>query len=64
MPLRPYAFMPLRLSYIFVEFAPFFTNLNYFPVSSIAFELKKQIYFFLLPSDKKISFESFSIEIY
>jgi hypothetical protein len=56
--------MPLRLSYIYVEFAPFFTNLNYFPVSSIAFELKKQIYFFLLPSDKKISFESFSIEIY
>jgi len=36
------------------------TNLNYFPISSITFELKKQIYFFLVQSLKKISFENFA----
>jgi hypothetical protein len=32
-------------------------------ISSITFELKKQIYFFLLPSYKKISFESFGVKL-
>jgi hypothetical protein len=42
-------------------FTSYLTNLNYFPISSITFELKKQNYFFLFASDKKLSFESFSI---
>jgi hypothetical protein len=37
------------------------TKLKYFPFSSITFELKKQIKYFLVQSYKKISFESFSV---
>jgi hypothetical protein len=37
------------------------TNLKQLVHSSITFELKKQIYFFLVQSDKKISFESFRV---
>ena len=32
-------------------------------LSSITFELKKQIYFFLVQSDKKISFETFNLKL-
>jgi hypothetical protein len=62
--IKPLSLYALKPYFAFVEFASYSTNLIYFLVSSITFELKKQIYFFLFPSDKKISFERFSIEIY
>jgi hypothetical protein len=51
MPLRHCAVAPLRL-FSFHKF-------KLIPISSITFELKKQIYFFLFASDKKISFGNF-----
>jgi len=55
-PLCRCALMPLCLSF----FSHKFIKIR---ISSITFELKKQIYFFLLASDKKISFGIFGCRV-
>jgi hypothetical protein len=56
-PLRRYAVVPLCRCAV----APSFIAHKFIKIriSSITFELKKQIYFFLFASDKKLSFGNF-----